>query len=192
MLSFMGKKIGTDFIYNKNYSYTVISIIYIYNCYIFNSYVSSNDYFFVLSYFLNNMSYKDNDYFLKTIKPGYYDFQKFNLNDRIPLNVFYINQKVNIRGITIGKGFSGVIKKHNFRSGDATHGNSRSHNKAGSIGMCQDPGKVYRGKKMAGRLGGKKVFLKNLKILRIDFFYNIIYLKGVVPGFKNSNILISF
>ncbi len=190
MIYFLGKKIGMSYIYNKYGFYVPLTIVYIYNCYIFKIFKILNDRFFIFSYFSNFFNYKKKKYILKKSDINEYDFFNFKLNDLIPLNIFYINQKVNVFGISIGKGFSGVIKKHKFKSGDATHGNSKSHKKPGSIGMCQDPGRVYKGKKMAGRLGSKKVFLKNLKILKIDFYYNIFYLNGNVPGFKNSNLFI--
>ncbi|WP_259286103.1 50S ribosomal protein L3 [Candidatus Nasuia deltocephalinicola] len=190
MIFFLGKKIGMSYIYNKNGFYIPSTVIYIYNCYIFKNLKFLNNYFFTLSYFSSYLNYKKNINYFKKVGVNKYDFLTFNLNDLIPLNIFYINQKVNVFGISIGKGFSGVIKKHKFKSGDATHGNSKSHNKPGSIGMCQDLGRVYKGKKMPGRLGSKKIFLKNLKILKIDFYYNIFYLNGCVPGFKNSDLFI--
>ncbi|WP_259288832.1 50S ribosomal protein L3 [Candidatus Nasuia deltocephalinicola] len=179
-----------SYIYNKNGFYIPLTIIYIYNCYIFKSFEFLNDYIFIFSYFSSFLNYKKNINYLKKTVVNKYDFFNFNLNDLLPLNIFYINQKVNIFGISTGKGFSGVVKKHNFKTGDSSHGNSKAHNKTGSIGMCQDLGRVYKGKKMPGRLGAKKVFSKNLKILKIDFYYNVFYLSGSVPGFKNSNLLV--
>ncbi|MGX7582986.1 50S ribosomal protein L3 [Candidatus Vidania fulgoroideorum] len=98
-------------------------------------------------------------------------------------------KKLKIIAFSKGKGFCGVIKKHKFSSNRKTHGNSKSHNKPGSIGMCQDPGKVFKGKKMPGRLGGKKntIICKVLKKIN-----NIILIKGTIPGFNNSKIKISY
>ncbi len=180
-----------SYIYNKEGYYTPLSIVYIYNCYIFKTFKFLNNYFFIFSYFSSFFNYKKKKNYFKKTNVSKYDFFNFKLNNLVPLNIFYINQKVNIFGISIGKGFSGVIKKHNFKSGDSSHGNSKAHNKPGSIGMCQDLGRVYKGKKMPGRLGSKRIFLKNLKILKIDFYYNIFYLNGSIPGFKNSNLFIS-
>ncbi len=191
MIFFLGKKVGMSYIYNKKGYYTPLTIIYIYNCYVFKTFKYLNNYFFIFSYFSSFFNYKKKKNYFKKNSVSKYDFFNFKLNNLIPLNIFYINQMVNIFGISIGKGFSGVIKKHKFKSGDSSHGNSKSHNKPGSIGMCQDLGRVYKGKKMPGRLGSKKVFLKNLKILKIDFYYNIFYLNGSLPGFKNSNLFIS-
>ncbi len=190
MIYFLGKKIGMSYIYNKYGFYTPLTVVYIYNCYIFKNFKFSNNYFFIFSYFSNFFNYKKKKYILKRCIVNSYDFFNFKLNNLIPLNIFYINQKINVFGISKGKGFCGVIKKHNFKSGDSSHGNSKAHNKPGSIGMCQDPGRVYKGKKMPGRVGSKKIFLKNLKILKIDFNYNIFYLNGCVPGFKNSDLFI--
>ncbi|WP_259292807.1 50S ribosomal protein L3 [Candidatus Nasuia deltocephalinicola] len=191
MIFFLGKKIGMSYTYNKKGYYIPLTVVYIYNCYIFKSFKFLNNYFFIFSYFSNFFNYKEKKKYFKKCNVTEYDFFNFKLNNFIPLNIFYINQIVNIFGISIGKGFSGVIKKHKFKSGGSSHGNSKAHNKPGSIGMCQDPGRVYRGKKMPGRLGAKKIFLKNLKILKIDFYYNVFYLKGSLPGFKNSNLFIS-
>ncbi len=191
MIFFLGKKIGMSYIYNKKGYYTPLTVVYIYNCYIFKIFKFLSDYFFIFSYFSSFFNYKKKKNYFKKSSVSKYDFFNFKLNSLVPLNIFYINQNVNIFGISIGKGFSGVIKKHNFKSGGSSHGNSKAHNKGGSIGMCQDPGRVYKGKKMPGRLGSKKVFLKNLKILKIDFYYNIFYLNGSLPGFKNSNLFIS-
>ncbi len=180
-----------SYIYNKEGYYTPLTIVYIYNCYIFKTFKFLSNYFFIFSYFSSFFNYKKKKNYFKKTNVSKYDFFNFKLNNLVPLNIFYINQKVNIFGISIGKGFSGVIKKHNFKSGDSSHGNSKSHNKPGSIGMCQDLGRVYKGKKMPGRLGSKRIFLKNLKILKIDFYYNVFYLNGSIPGFKNSNLFIS-
>merc|ERR1712054_548927 len=99
-------------------------------------------------------------------------------------------QFVDVTSNSIGKGFAGGMKRHNFAGNRATHGVSISHRSHGSTGQCQDPGKVFKGKKMAGRLGNKKVTIQNLKILNIDTVNNLIILKGAVPGHKGSIIKI--
>ena len=101
-----------------------------------------------------------------------------------------IGQFVDVTSNSIGKGFAGGMKRHNFSGNRATHGVSISHRSHGSTGQCQDPGKVFKGKKMAGRLGNKKVTIQNLKILNIDVENNLIILKGAVPGHKGSIIKI--
>ena len=97
-------------------------------------------------------------------------------------------QFVDVSANSIGKGFAGGMKRHNFAGNRATHGVSISHRSHGSTGQCQDPGKVFKGKKMAGRLGNKKVTIQNLKVLKIDLDNNIILVKGAVPGHKGSMI----
>lgn len=188
MICFLGKNLGSTYIYNKSSIYEHVTIINIYNSYIFKSFNFIKKFYFIISYY-NHYFKKFN--FKKQFKVGYYDYILFNIKDKIPLNIFYINQKVKIYSISIGKGFSGVIKKYNFSSNYSSHGNSKAHNKIGSIGMCQSPGRVLPGKKMAGRYGGKKKFISGLKIKNIDFLNNILYLSGSVPGYKNSNILIT-
>ena len=95
---------------------------------------------------------------------------------------FTENSKVDVSGISKGKGFSGVVKRHNFKTQDATHGNSLSHRAPGSIGQCQFPGRVFKGKKMAGQYGNTKVTIQNLEIEKIDYDENLILVKGSVPG----------
>ena len=119
------------------------------------------------------------------------DLNKFNLGDKIELNIFNDIKYVDVCGISKGKGFSGTIKRHNFSSQRASHGNSLSHNAPGSIGQCQDPGRVFKGKKMAGHLGNSKVTTQNLEIVRIDKEKDLILIKGSVPGCINSDVSIT-
>jgi large subunit ribosomal protein L3 len=95
-----------------------------------------------------------------------------------------------VQGVTIGKGFAGVIKRHHFSSNRATHGNSRSHNTPGSIGMAQDPGRVFPGKRMAGHLGDKKRSVQNLMVVRIDADRQLLLVKGSVPGFSGRDVIV--
>jgi len=96
--------------------------------------------------------------------------------------VFAVGQKVDVQGTTIGKGFTGTIKRHHFSSQRASHGNSRSHNVPGSISMAQDPGRVFPGKRMSGHMGVDKVTTQNLDIIRIDEARQLLLIKGAVPG----------
>ena len=105
-------------------------------------------------------------------------------------DIFQAGQKVDISGITIGKGYAGSIKRHNFSSNRASHGNSKAHNKPGSIGMAQDPGRVFPGKRMSGHLGNVKRTVQNLEILRVDSERNLLMIKGAVPGSKGGNITV--
>jgi large subunit ribosomal protein L3 len=100
--------------------------------------------------------------------------------------VFAVGQKVDVQGRSIGKGFTGTIKRHNFKSQRASHGNSRSHNVPGSISMAQDPGRVFPGKRMSGHMGDEKVTTQNLDIIRIDEARQLLMIKGAVPGSKGG------
>jgi len=106
------------------------------------------------------------------------------------VNHFEKDQKVDVTGTSIGKGFAGVMKRHNFSGLRASHGVSASHRSHGSTGNCQDPGRVFKGKKMAGHMGAKKVTKQNLKIIDIDENNNLISIKGSIPGKKNTIIII--
>lgn len=106
------------------------------------------------------------------------------------LDMFTPGQKVDVTGTSKGKGFSGVIKRHNFSSNRASHGNSRSHNTPGSIGQRQDPGRVFPGKKMAGHLGDTRITTQNLEIVRVDTTRGLLLIKGAIPGFRGSNIIV--
>lgn len=104
--------------------------------------------------------------------------------------LFTAGQMVDVQGTTIGKGYAGVIKRHHFRSGRASHGNSRSHNVPGSIGMAQDPGRVFPGKRMTGHLGDVTRTAQNLEIARVDAARGLLLVKGAVPGAKNGSIIV--
>ena len=101
-----------------------------------------------------------------------------------------MGQKVDVTGTSLGKGFTGAIKRHHFSSNRASHGNSRSHNSAGSIGMAQDPGRVFPGKRMAGHLGDVKRTAQNLVIVRIDAERKLLLIKGAVPGSKGGHVIV--
>jgi len=108
----------------------------------------------------------------------------------IGVDVFQVGQKIDVAGTSIGKGFSGVIKRHHFSSNRATHGNSVSTNKPGSIGMAQDPGRVFPGKRMAGHLGAVSRTTQNLIIVRIDAARQLLLVRGAVPGSKNGDVMV--
>jgi len=109
----------------------------------------------------------------------------------IGADIFKVGQKVDVCGDTMGKGFSGVIKRHNFSSNRATHGNSVSHNKPGSTGQNQSPSKVFPGKRMAGHLGDVRSTVQNLEIVRIDSERQLLMIKGSLPGSKGGNVVVS-
>ena len=108
----------------------------------------------------------------------------------ITVEIFQEGQKVDVTGTSIGKGFAGAIKRYNFSSNRASHGNSRSHNSAGSIGMAQDPGRVFPGKRMAGHLGAVKTTVQNLVVVRVDRERNLLLIKGAVPGSKGGDVVV--
>ena len=110
--------------------------------------------------------------------------------DIVAASLFEVGQKIDVQGTSIGKGYAGTIKRHNFASGRATHGNSRSHNVPGSIGMAQDPGRVFPGKRMTGHMGDVSCTVQNLEIARIDIERGLLLVKGAVPGAKNGNIMV--
>jgi large subunit ribosomal protein L3 len=115
---------------------------------------------------------------------------ELKVGDVVPVSLFEVGQKVDVQGTSIGKGYAGTIKRHNFASGRATHGNSRSHNVPGSIGMAQDPGRVFPGKRMTGHMGDVTVTTQNLEIARIDAERQLLLVKGAVPGAKNGQVVV--
>ena len=119
------------------------------------------------------------------------DSSKFELGQEIKLDIFSEGQKVNVIGTSKGKGFAGTVKRHNFATQDATHGNSRSHRVPGSIGQNQDPGRVFKGKKMPGHMGNVKTTVQNLEVVKIDLENNVILVKGSVPGATGSRVIIT-
>ncbi len=109
----------------------------------------------------------------------------------IPVSTFEVGQKIDVQGVSIGKGYAGTIKRYNFASGRASHGNSRSHNVPGSIGMAQDPGRVFPGKRMTGHMGDVTCTTQNLEIARIDADRQLLLVKGAVPGAKNGQVVVT-
>ena len=114
----------------------------------------------------------------------------FKPGDVISVDIFAVGQKVDVSGTSIGKGYAGVIKRHHFSSNRATHGNSRSHNVPGSIGMAQDPGRVFPGKRMTGHLGDVKRTQQGLEVVRVDTERQLLLIKGAVPGAKNGEVIV--
>jgi len=108
----------------------------------------------------------------------------------VPGSVFAVGQKVDVQGTSIGKGFAGTIKRHNMKSQRASHGNSRSHNVPGSIGMAQDPGRVFPGKRMTGHMGDETVTTQNLDLYRIDEARQLLLIRGAIPGSKGGFVTV--
>lgn len=113
------------------------------------------------------------------------------VGSELNVELFEAGQKVDVRGTSKGKGFQGGVKRHNFRMQDATHGNSISHRAPGSIGQCQTPGRVFKGKKMAGHMGNVQKTVQSLEIVRVDSDRNLILVKGAIPGAKGGNVVIT-
>jgi large subunit ribosomal protein L3 len=109
---------------------------------------------------------------------------------KLGVELFQVGQKVDVTGVTIGKGYAGTIKRHHFKSGRASHGNSKSHNVPGSIGMAQDPGRVFPGKRMTGHLGDVQRTVQNLQIVRIDAERQLLLVRGAVPGSPGGNVVV--
>ncbi|BAB13217.1 50S ribosomal protein L3 [Buchnera aphidicola str. APS (Acyrthosiphon pisum)] len=146
----------------------------------------------------NRLNKPQSGHFLKSgVTPGrgLWEFRtdknnNFKIGQSITINIFNNVKKVDITGISKGKGFSGTVKRWNFHTQDATHGNSLSHRVPGSIGQNQTPGRVFKGKKMAGQLGNTRVTVQSLNIVRIDEHRNLLLVKGAVPGATGSDLIV--
>jgi large subunit ribosomal protein L3 len=115
---------------------------------------------------------------------------EFEPGNEIKVDLFQVGQKVDVIGTTIGKGFAGAVKRHHFATQDATHGNSLSHRAPGSIGQNQSPGRVFKGKKMAGHMGNVRRTVQNLEVVRVDAERNLLLIKGAVPGHSGGRVLV--
>ena len=108
----------------------------------------------------------------------------------LKVDMFEAGERVDVTGTSKGKGFAGVVKRHNFRTQDASHGNSLSHRAPGSIGQCQTPGRVFKGKKMSGHMGDERVTTQNLEVVRVDMERNLLLIKGAVPGAAGGTVMV--
>ena len=147
----------------------------------------------------NNLNKSQKEFFKKVnLEPGSLaEFRLDDINDssfeigsHLTADLFEVGQYVDVTGTSKGKGYAGVIKRHNFKMQDATHGNSLAHRAHGSIGQCQTPGRVWKGKKMSGHMGDVQKTVQSLKIVHMDVENNVIYIKGSVPGFNGSQLKI--
>ncbi len=116
--------------------------------------------------------------------------EEFEVGSELNVELFNEVKKVDVTGTSKGKGFQGAVKRWNFRTQDMTHGNSLSHRAPGSIGQCQTPGRVFKGKKMAGHMGAERVTTQNLEIVRVDAERNLLLIKGAVPGSTGGNVIV--
>ncbi|MEJ2393590.1 MAG: 50S ribosomal protein L3 [Candidatus Thiodiazotropha sp.] len=119
------------------------------------------------------------------------DLEGIEVGSEIKVDQFEVGQIVDVRGQTQGKGFQGTVKRHNFHMQDATHGNSLSHRAPGSIGQCQTPGRVFKGKKMSGHMGAVQRCQQNLEVVRVDADRNLLLVKGAVPGAKGGDLIVT-
>lgn len=115
---------------------------------------------------------------------------EFKVGSELTVNLFESISEVDVEGVSKGKGFAGVVKRHNFRTQDASHGNSLSHRVGGSIGQRQSPGKVFKGKRMAGQMGNKNVTVPNLRLIKVDAEKGLMLISGGVPGAPGSYVVI--
>jgi large subunit ribosomal protein L3 len=122
------------------------------------------------------------------VKPD--EVANFTVGGAIGADIFKVGQKVDVSGVTQGKGFAGVIKRHHFSSNRASHGNSVSHNKPGSIGQNQDPGRVFPGKRMAGHMGAASNTTQNLEIIRVDVDRQLLLIRGALPGSRGGDVTV--
>jgi len=113
-----------------------------------------------------------------------------NVGDALTVERFQAGQKVDVTGQSKGKGFQGGVKRHNFRTQDMTHGNSLSHRAPGSIGQCQTPGRVFKGKRMAGHMGAERSTVQSLEVVRVDAERNLLLIKGAVPGAPGGDVIV--
>ena len=116
--------------------------------------------------------------------------EEYQVGSELTLELFESGQKVDVTGVTIGKGFAGVLKRYNFAGKDATHGNSINHRTPGSIGQNQTPGRVFKGKKMSGHMGAVQQTTQNLTVLSVDLDKHLMLVKGAVPGSRGGNVLV--
>jgi large subunit ribosomal protein L3 len=147
----------------------------------------------------NRVSKPEAGHFAKssvTAGRGLWEFRVDEIGEEIAVGAemkvdqFEPGQKVDVRGVSKGKGFAGTIKRWNFAGQDATHGNSISHRVPGSIGQCQTPGRVFKGKKMSGHLGNARVTTQNLEVVRVDLERNLLLVKGAVPGPAGGDVYV--
>jgi len=201
----IGTKIGSSSFFNEDGSVTPITIIKVDDCVVSQIKTKDKD-----GYNAIQLASIENNLKISNVKkPQRKIFSSINSNPKRVLKEFRVleenlleigaildvshfqkDQIVDVTGISIGKGFQGSMKRHNFKGGRASHGVSVSHRAHGSTGNSQDPGRVFKGKKMAGHMGAKKVTKQNLKIINIDQDNKLISIKGSVPGKKNTVVLI--
>lgn len=202
MLGVIGTKVGMTRVFKDNGTSVPVTVISVAQSKIVQRKTADKDGYYAVQVNFGSKKkvskslekkFKDNN-----AEKGY--LTEFNLSEEefnylvdakeITLHPFSGTDKVDVSGVSKGKGFAGVVKRHNFKTQDATHGNSLAHRAPGSIGQCQFPGRVFKGKKMAGHMGDKLRSMQNIEIIRTDLENELLYLKGSIPGSKNSEVLV--
>lgn len=203
MMGLVGKKIGMTRIFTKEGASIPVTVILLDHNRITQVKTIKTDLYCAVQVTtgvkkLNRLKKPKAGHFLKSgVIPGrgLWEFrinqdETFHIGQNITINIFKNVKKVDVTGISKGKGFAGTVKRWNFRTQDATHGNSLSHRVPGSIGQNQTPGRVFKGKKMAGQLGNNRVTVQNLHIVQIDEDKNLMLIKGAVPGCFGSDLIV--
>ena len=197
------KKLGMSRLYTEDGIHTPVTILHLDNCHVVSTKTKEKDGYTSVQLGVGNISEKN------VSNPMKGHFKKNKINAKAKLSEFRVTednllengselaashfvdgQFIDVSGISIGKGFAGAMKRHNFGGLRATHGVSISHRSHGSTGQRQDPGKVFKGKKMAGHMGDKLRTMQNIEIIKTDLENELLYLKGSIPGAKNSEIMV--
>mgnify|MGYP001269364217 FL=1 len=200
-LGLIGKKSGMSRIFQEDGDSIPVSIVSVFGNYVAGIKTKEADGYdaVLVSKTENkkNRSKSQKEFFAKVnVTPGTLNEFKLSENsdrkigDHLTAELFEAGQHVDVTGTSKGKGYAGVIKRHNFKMQDATHGNSLSHRAHGSIGQCQTPGRVWKGKKMSGHMGNERKTVQNLEIINVDVENNLLFIKGAIPGFNGSKVTI--
>jgi large subunit ribosomal protein L3 len=200
-LGLIGKKSGMSRVFQEDGDSIPVSIVSVFGNYVAGIKTKESDGYdaVLVSKTENkkNRSKSQKEFFAKVnVTPGTLNEFKLsensdrNIGDHLTADLFEVGQYVDVTGTSKGKGYAGVIKRHNFKMQDATHGNSLSHRAHGSIGQCQTPGRVWKGKKMSGHMGNERKTVQNLEIINIDVENNLLFIKGAIPGFNGSKVTI--
>ena len=203
MLGVIGTKVGMTRVFKDNGTSVPVTVIAVANSKIVQRKTPEKD-----GYYAVQVNFGSKKKVSKSLEKKFADnkadkgyLTEFNLSEEefnylmdakeITLHPFSSTEKVDVSGVSKGKGFAGVVKRHNFKTQDATHGNSLAHRAPGSIGQCQFPGRVFKGKKMAGHMGDRNTTVQNLEIEKVDIEENVLLVKGAVPGSIGSFVKVT-
>ena len=197
----IGKKIGTTQVFREDKSADCITVIRVESCVVTQVKTIERDGYSSVQIgtvqskktnmpLKGHMAKIDNDY--KVLKEfDLLDSSEINAGDMFDVGIFKVGEKVNVSALSKGKGFAGTVKRHGFHGGPKTHGQSDRHRAPGSVGAGSSPGRVFKGKKMSGHMGASKVTVRNLEVILADVDRGIMFLKGAVPGHRNSLVSIN-